>query len=115
MKKCTDICSQSWINIVQCGLFQCKALDGAHLLRILMSELKGNLRLIWLALHKNFTPVSLPIVKKPSNFLYSTGTSSEPETTAKGVETMEGKRKKNLTGIYKGFKFAACLSGSVHI
>ena len=39
MKKCIDIFGQSWIIIVQCDLFQCKALDGTRLLRNLMNEL----------------------------------------------------------------------------
>ena len=40
-------------------------------------------------------------------FLDETGTSSEPETTAQGVETRKRKRGKNFTGIQRdGFKFA---------
>ena len=48
------------------------------------------------------------VIVIPLKFLDSAGTSSEPETTAQGVEARKRKRGKNFTGIQRdGFKFAA--------
>ena len=59
MKKCIDIFGQSWIIIVQCDLFQCKALDGTRLLRNLMNEL-GEFKINMVA-GITETPVPSPI------------------------------------------------------
>ena len=49
------------------------------------------------------------VIVTPFKFFDSTGTSSEPETTAQGVEARKRKWNENFTGIQEdGLKFSAC-------
>ena len=91
-------------------------MDGTHLLRKLISE---HLTLLWLALQNRtlylfFHPLSRNhVISTISNFLYWTGTSSEPEITVHYVGAR--KQNKDFTGIQgDGLKFAAPKSSSMH-
>ena len=99
-------------HVVHCNV--CKAVDGIHVARNLIRGLAYRNQISIMAgsgekiFSCPFTHGQENMIVIPLKFLDETGTSSEPETTAQGVETRKRKRGKNFTGIQRdGFKFAA--------